>query len=186
MSFIDIVIVAVVLLSALLSFRRGLFREAMSLATWAGAVIVTVAYTSRFATLLPREAIESPTARATFAALGLFFGTLAAGTALHWLIRRIVAAGRPGWIDRFAGAAFGLARGAIVVALATLAANLVPSFKAEPWWRSSRLLPPFQGVARTLHAQLPVDVAEHFDFPPVGASTGRTGSTADADLATGG
>lgn len=179
MAFIDIVIVAIVLISALVSFRRGLFREAMSFATWAGAVIVTFAFTSRFATLLPRSAIESPAARATFAALGLFFGTLAAGALLHWLIRRIVARGTPGWIDRIAGTFFGLARGAVIVALAVLAANLVPGFKQEPWWQLSRLLPPFQKVARTLHAQLPVDIAEHFDFPPVIP-------TADADLATGG
>ena len=176
MSFIDIVIVAVVLLSALASFSRGLFREAMSLATWAGAVIVTLAFTSRFATLLPRSAVESPAARATFAALALFFGTLVAGMLLHWLIRRIVRRGAPGWIDRIAGSLFGLARGALVVALAVLAANLVPGFKQEPWWRASRLLPAFQGVARTLHAQLPLDVAEHFDFPPVVPA-------ADADLA---
>ena len=183
MSFIDVVIVAVVLLSALVSFRRGLFREAMSLATWVGAVIVTLAFTSRFATLLPREAIRDPAARGTFAALALFFGTLAVGGLLHWLIRKIVARGEPGWIDRLSGAVFGLARGALIVALATLAANLVPAFKQEPWWRTSRLLPPFQDVARTLHAQLPVDVAEHFDFPPAGRPNG---ATADADLATGG
>ena len=177
MSFIDIVIVGVVALSALASFRRGLFTEAMSLATWAGAVIVTIAYASRFATLLPRDAIESPAARATFAALALFFGTLAAGTALHWLLRRIVARGRPGWIDRIGGAGFGLVRGALVVALATLAANLVPSFKQEPWWRESVLLPRFQEVARALHGELPVDVAEHFDFPS--RPTPATGAAVD-------
>ena len=172
MPFIDIAILGVVAFSALASFRRGLFTEAFSLATWVGAAVVTLAYASRFSTLLPRDAIESPAARATFAALGLFLGTLAIGTALHWLVRRIVARGRPGWIDRIAGAGFGLARGALIVALAVLAANLVPGFKEEPWWRTSRLIPPFQEVARALHAQLPVDVAEHFDFPadPVPAS----------------
>lgn len=169
MSFIDIAIVAVILLSALLSYFRGLFHEAMSLATWAGAVIVTLAFTSRFATLLPRGSVENPTARATFAALVLFFGTLAAGMALHWLIGRIVARGRPGWVDRVGGVLFGLARGALVVALGVLALNLVPEFKREPWWTASELLPPFQDVARTLHAQLPPDVAEHFDFTPDGA-----------------
>ena len=172
MSFVDLLIVAVVLVSGLASFARGLFREAMSLATWAGAVIVTLAFTSRFATLLPRTAIENPTARATFAALALFFGTLAVGGLLHWLIRRIVARGRPGWIDRIGGALFGLARGALIVALAVLAANLVPAFKQEPWWRASKLLPTFQDVARELHARLPLDVAEHFDFPPAERSAG--------------
>ncbi len=154
----------------MLSYVRGLFREAMSLATWAGAVIVTLAFTSRFAMLLPQGAVENATARATFAALVLFFGTLATGMALRWLIGKIVARTRPGWIDRVGGTLFGLARGALVVTLGVLAMNLVPAFKQEPWWTASAFLPAFQDVARELHAQLPLDVAEHFDFGTVEAS----------------
>ena len=166
MSGIDVAIVIVVALSALISLVRGFFKEAVSLATWVAAVIITLTYTSRFAGLLPADSIESPTARAAISAVVLFFGSLLLGALINWLFQKIMAGGQLGVLDRAVGVLFGAARGGIIVALLVLSAHLVPTLKKENWWRQSLLIPHFQSVAQFIHAQLPGEVAQHFDLSP--------------------
>ena len=117
MSGIDIAIVAVIAVSMLVSFVRGFFREAIALLSWLGAVIITLFYTRQFATLLPRETIESQEARLAIAALILFFGSLFIGGLINWLCHKIIDSSRLGLADRMFGALFGAMRGAIIVSL---------------------------------------------------------------------
>ena len=170
MSGIDLVVLIIILVSALVGLVRGFFREFVSFATWFVAVVVTLAFTSRFATLLPRDTIESPTARAAISAVALFLGCMLLGGLASWLLSKITGGTGLGLFDRIFGVGFGLARGAVIVGLLVLSANLVPTIKQETWWQSSRLLPPFQFVARHVHARLPREIAQHFDFASPAAS----------------
>ena len=165
LSEVDFVILGILALSALIGFMRGFFREAMSLAIWAGAVIITLAYTDRIATLLPIERVESQQARATISAVVLFAGTLFAGNLINWLLVRIMARKTLSGADRVIGVFFGMLRGLIIVSLLVLAGNLVPELKQEPWWMESTLLPKIQPMARFVHARLPEEIGQHFDFP---------------------
>ncbi len=164
MSGIDLAVLAVILVSALISFMRGFFREAVSLATWIMAILITLMFTSKFSTLLPTETIETPVARASISAMILFFGTLAIGAMISWLFQRIVDNNSLTKIDRTAGVVFGCGRGVIIVVLLVLAAHLSPSIKQETWWKGSATMPYFEYAARLLHAQLPGSIATHFDF----------------------
>ena len=66
-------------------------------------------------------------------------------------------------VNRILGAAFGLARGAIIVMLLVMFAGLT-KVSGYDWWQQSRLLPPFiDGAQRTL-AMLPKQYSWHFDF----------------------
>ncbi len=163
MSGIDLAVLAVIVLSAFISFMRGFFREAVSLAMWVMAILITLTFTAQFSTLLP-DTIETPAARASISAMVLFFGTLAIGTIISWLFQRIVDSASLTKIDRFAGVAFGLGRGCIMIMLLVLAAHLTPAMKQEVWWRESATMPYFEKAARYLHAQLPASIATHFDF----------------------
>ena len=165
MSETDLVILGIFALSALISFMRGFFREAMSLAIWGGAVIITLAYTDRFAALLPIERVDSEQARATISAVLLFAGTLLVGNLINWVFGRIMARKTLSIADRVIGVIFGLVRGLIIVTLLVLAGNLVPELKQEPWWAESTLLPKIQPMAQFVHARLPEEIGQHFDFP---------------------
>jgi len=143
---------------------RGFFREAVSLATWIMAILITLMFTSKFSTLLPSDTIETPVARASISAIILFFGTLAIGAMISWLFQRIVDSTSLSNIDRFAGVAFGIGRGLILVVLLVLAAHLTPSVKQESAWKGSATMPYFEKAARYIHAQLPESIANHFDF----------------------
>lgn len=168
MSEVDLVILAVIVFSAIISFMRGFFREAMSLSTWVAAVAITLFFTSRFSVLLPIDTVQSPQARATISALSLFCGTLFMGGLINWVFERIMSRSIVGKIDRAVGVGFGILRGIIIVSLLVLAANLVPELKQEIWWRDSGALPAFQKIAKSMHAKLPDGLAQHFDFTPIG------------------
>lgn len=168
MSEVDWVILAVVAVSALVSFMRGFFKEAVSLATWMSAIFITLMFTSRFASLLPRDTFESPTARYTVSALVLFFGTMFIGGLINYLFRKAVGPTTLGPTDRLLGIVFGAARGALIVAMIVLLSNLVPTMKQEVWWRESALLPKFQQAAIVIHQQLPAELAGYFDFTTPG------------------
>ncbi len=166
MSGIDLIIVAVIVISAIISGFRGFVKEAVSLIVWIAAIVITLLLTSRFATLLPKETIDSPVARLGISAVVLFLGSMLIGSLINWLVQRMISSTRLSKVDRLVGTGFGIVRGAVIVALVVLLANLVPSLKAETWWRESRLLPPLQSIAKLIHTQLPQEVAQHFDFTP--------------------
>lgn len=168
MSEVDLAILTIIVISAFISFIRGFFREALSLGTWIAAVLITLVYTSRFAILLPMDSVENPQARAGISALTLFVGTMIVGSLINWLFVRVMARSTLGITDRAVGVMFGVARGAIIVSLLVLAANLVPALKQESWWQESQLVPRFQTVAKIVHAQLPDTIGQHFDFTAIG------------------
>ena len=167
MSSIDLAVVAIVLISALVGTVRGFARELVSFLTWFLAIVITVAFTAQFATLLP-AAIENPTARAGIGAVTLFLGCMLIGALIDWLFRRAARGFSLGAVDRVLGFLFGVGRALIIVTLVVLAANLVPALKQETWWRESFLVPRFQMLARVVHGTLPPGIAQHFDFGDAG------------------
>lgn len=168
MSEVDLAILAVIAVSAIISFMRGFFREAMSLGTWVAAIVITLLFTSRFAVLLPMDSVESPQARATMSAVSLFVGTLLVGNLINWIFGRIMARSVVGKADRALGMGFGALRGAVIVCLLVLAAHLVPALKQERWWSNSLLIPRFEKVAAIIHSRLPDSIGQHFDFTETG------------------
>ena len=164
MSGVDIVILAIIIVSALVSLVRGFFREAVSLLTWIGAIIITLSFTRQFATLLPPETIESPTARLGISAVVLFLGCLFIGGLINYLFQKIMANAKLGPTDRVIGVIFGILRGVVMVALLVLVSHLVPTIPQESWWQQSRLIPRFENIAESIHDKLPQEIADHFDF----------------------
>jgi len=142
-SGIDLLILLLIGVSVAISAVRGFFKEAVNLITWLSAVLITLMFTSRFASLLPRDTIESPQARYAISALVLFFSTMIVGGLINYLFQKILASGDKGKIDLWLGVGFGVARA---------------------WWRQSAFIPPMQKAAKFIHAQLPQELAQHFDF----------------------
>jgi len=165
-SGIDLLILLLIAVSVAVSAIRGFFKEAVSLLTWLSAILITLMFTSRFASLLPRETVESPQARYAISALVLFFGTMIVGSLINYLFQKILVSSKQGRLDRWLGVGFGAGRGVVIVTLLVLMANLIPTFKQETWWRDSAFIPPVQKVAKFIHAQLPQELAQHFYFSP--------------------
>jgi len=165
-SGIDVLILLVIAVSIAVSAIRGFFKEALSLLTWLTAILITLMFTSRFASLLPRDTIENPQARYAISALILFFGTMVLGSLINYLFQKILSNSGKGKLDLWLGVGFGAGRGVVIVTLLVLMANLLPDFKRESWWRDSAFIPPVQKAAKFIHAQLPQELAQHFYFSP--------------------
>lgn len=151
MNWADWVIVAVIVVSALLSLRRGFVKEALSLVTWVAAFIVARVFTDNLSVLLAGY-IDTPSARVIAAFAILFIGVLILGAIINKLIGMIVEATGLSSTDRLLGMVFGIARGGLLVVVIVALLGMTP-VKQDRWWSQSQLIPHFalmEGWTRNL------------------------------------
>jgi membrane protein required for colicin V production len=162
MNTADLAIAAVLAISVVIGIVRGFVVEAMSLVVWAAALALAFLFGGRVATLF-EGSIELASLRIALGHAIVFMATLVAGAVLVWLLRRMVQSTGLSGTDRMLGLVFGLARGGAIVVLLVLLAGLTP-FPRDPWWRDSRLLPPFQLLAAQVVPWLPAVLRDNIDF----------------------
>jgi membrane protein required for colicin V production len=138
-SVFDYLIVALVLVSTVISLFRGFFKEALSLATWVAGLWVAW----RFGALLA-SGIESwvsePVLRLWLARLLVFIGVLLVGGILGRLIDILMVSTGLTGTDRAIGMVFGFGRGVILVGLLVVVLDIM-GFSNSPWWQESKLIP---------------------------------------------
>src|SRR5262245_38422035 len=133
MTAFDYAVLAIVVLSILVSLIRGLVREVLALAAWAVGFIIASVFAADVAALLaPRIADERVRLLAAFA--GLFLAVLLSMSVLALLVSKLVKGAGLGLEDRLLGGVFGLARGVLVVMVLVLAAGLT-ALPRQPEWR---------------------------------------------------
>ncbi|OBS08914.1 CvpA family protein [Acidihalobacter prosperus] len=158
----DVAIVAIILVSVIVSLFRGFVRESLSLATWVLAFWLALEFSDRLSTLLP-NAIHSPLLRIWIAFGVLFIVTLVLGALFNNLAAQLIKRTGLSGTDRALGILFGVARGALLVVLLVLLAGLT-ALPQENWWHHSYLLEHFQRVALWLRAYLPPRLADQISY----------------------
>ncbi|WP_343067471.1 CvpA family protein [Litorivivens lipolytica] len=139
----DWAILGILSVSAIISLIRGFVKEALSLAFWAVAFVVSMTFHSQMMQLL-ENAIERVYLRELVAYVSLFAGTLLVGAMTTYLLSEFVKKTGLGGTDRLLGMIFGAARGVIVVvALLVIAPKLLTDIDQDSWWRESQLIPHF-------------------------------------------
>ncbi len=147
----DLAVIGVVLISALIAMWRGFVKEVLSLAAWAGAVLVTL-WGLNYARPYARDFIDSQLLADVAAGIALFvvsllvFAMIAHGIAA--LVHRSSALSA---VDRSLGFVFGIGRGAILLGLGWLALSwALPVEKQPAWIHDSRTRPAVEWVAEFL------------------------------------
>ncbi|MGD8176455.1 CvpA family protein [Marinimicrobium sp. ARAG 43.8] len=152
MNWADWTILSILLVSSLISIKRGFVKEALSLVTWIVAFVIAMLFSDRLAVLLT-DLIPTPSIREVVAFVALFAATLIVGAMVNYLIGELVRMTGLSGTDRLLGMIFGLARGLLVVmALLILLPTIIP-MEQDEWWRESALIPQFlafEGWARAL------------------------------------
>ncbi len=161
--WVDYCVVGLIVLSALIGLIRGLIREVFSLVIWGAALWLGLHYNHQFSAYL-EHAIPMIPARLAVSFLVIFIGILLLGGMLVFLVGKLVDITGMGGTDRLAGLLFGVARGGLIVAVLVLLAGVTP-FPADPWWKQSKLIPPFQSLALWLRDQIPSGLAAQVKFP---------------------
>jgi membrane protein required for colicin V production len=175
MTWIDLVVLGVLALSALLAFSRGLVREVLSLAAWIGAIFIAVWALPRvrpqFNAWFGTSAWVDPVAFAAVFIISLIV-LMIISRSLSALVRGSVIGG----LDRTLGMVFGLVRGAALLILAYIIAGMVvPVDRWPDVVLNARSLPLVYQGARWAVERLPSDHRPQLYAPPAGRAT-----TADA------
>lgn len=134
-TILDIVLLAVMLLSGLLAMIRGFMREILSIAAWAAAAVATLLLYQR---LLPvaKTYFNNDIVAAGAVVGGVFLGTLLIVSIITVRISDMILDSRIGALDRTLGFLFGLGRGLIIVVVAYLFFDWLVPQKSQPKWVS--------------------------------------------------
>ena len=139
MTTVDWIIFGIVALSTLISIKRGFVKELLSLVTWISAFIIARLFSAQLSALLV-DYVDSPAMRMVSAFAILFVATLIVGAMISYLIGELVRLTGLSGTDRLFGMIFGLARGLLVLIVATSIIRLTP-LTEDAWWQESLLVP---------------------------------------------
>lgn len=178
MNGFDLAIVAVVALSTLFAFARGVIRETIALATWIAGFVLAINYAGPLAGLWSRLDM-TPVAKHLLAFAVILLAVMIVGAMVAWMLSRVVRSIGLGFADRFLGAIFGLARGILVMVVFALAAG-VTALPQRDWWQNSTLGQPLGEIALSLKPYLPRAWAERLDFSAPGTLSARLKSARGA------
>ena len=162
MSWLDLVIIGVIALSALISLIRGFVKESISLVTWIVAGVLAFRYFSPMASLL-EPFVNSPTVRNIAGFAILFVVTLIIGAVINFIMSQLVSKTGLSGTDKALGVVFGAARGVLIVTMIVLLASLTPMPSAE-WWQDSASVGFFQHIAEWIKGIIPADAVGKFSF----------------------
>jgi membrane protein required for colicin V production len=156
-TWLDIILIAIMLISALLAMIRGFMREVLSIAAWVIAAGVTL---YSYLKLLPfAKAYFNNDIVATVAVVaGTFIGTLLIVTVITVRFSDMVLDSRVGALDRTMGFLFGLGRGLIIVVVGFVFFTWWWPERSQPEWvRGAKSRVVLQGTGDWLISMLPDD-----------------------------
>ncbi|MEO7559192.1 MAG: CvpA family protein [Nitrosospira sp.] len=162
MTIFDYAVLAIFVVSILLSVVRGVVRELFSLAGWVVAFMVANSFAAGFAPMLP-SSIAGESLRMLLAFAALFLSALLAMALITMMISALTRTVGLGFADRFFGSLFGFMRGLLVVLLIVLAAGLT-ALPQEPFWEKALLSKPLETAAMMVIPWLPQDLSRRISY----------------------
>jgi membrane protein required for colicin V production len=156
-TLLDIVLIAVMLVSGFLAMVRGFMREVLSIIAW---ILAAVATLYSYSKLLPyaRQYFNNDVVATVAVVGGVFLLTLIVVSILTVRISDMVLDSRVGALDRTLGFLFGLARGLVIVVIAFLFFTwLVPDRSQPEWVKSAKSRVVLAGTGQWLMSMLPED-----------------------------
>lgn len=145
MVWIDIVLLAIIIVSTVIGLIRGFIREMLSLLAWVIAFWVAITFSKGLSSSLGFFS-DSDMVRMVAAFILLFLSTLVIAAVVNFLVAKLLSKAGMGGTDKVIGMVFGLARGVAVVG-AGMVVGLVAGLDAEPWWGQSGVIEVLQPLA---------------------------------------
>jgi membrane protein required for colicin V production len=145
MTLVDYIILLVLVVSAGVGVWRGFVKEALSLLTLLVAIWLAWRFSALIEPKLSNWAADEEVR--VWIARGLIFAfALVLGGIASWLARQLIRHTGLSGIDRMLGAAFGVARGILIVGLLVLALDFL-DLDQDGWWQTARFRPYAEQVA---------------------------------------
>jgi membrane protein required for colicin V production len=154
MTVIDWSIVALVSLSFLLGVLRGFVREVISIVGWVAGAYLAVRFSSELGAQIPLD-IEWPIVKTLLAGVLIVVTCVFVAALVGWIARRLLVAAKLSIADRTLGGVFGLARGALIIAILVFFARDTQVAR-QPFWRHSLVLPQIEAGVRFVTRQVSI------------------------------
>jgi membrane protein required for colicin V production len=135
LGWVDIVLLAVFLLSALVGLWRGFVFEIVSLLGWLIAFVIANSAGPYLSDLVPLGSTD-PQVRLWGAYIVVFVLVLLTCTLLARMLRALVSATPLSFVDHLLGGAFGVVRGVLILVVVATLVTLSPYANAAPWKNS--------------------------------------------------
>ena len=173
MTVFDWSVIGVVALSMLFAYVRGFTRELIALLAWVLGFFAAIAFSPLVGAWLP-ELGESAVARYLIAFAAILVAALVLGALVAWPLASVIRKSGLGFVDRFLGALFGVARGAVAVLAFVLVAGIT-SLPRQDWWQNAALAPALVAAALSLSPWLPKAWATRLDYSREGRNLLKSG-----------
>ena len=157
-SYLDLGVVAIVLVSAILAMLRGFTREVLAIASWILAAIAAY-YLRDYVTPFVKPYISKEPWTTIIAATGIFFVALIIVSIITVNLSDAILDSKVGALDRSLGFLFGVARGFILCVIAYVFFSMLDPLEKQPeWMREAKSRPLLQSVGDDMTAMLPHDL----------------------------
>ena len=171
MNWVDLAILAVIVLSALIGWMRGFVREMLGVASWGLAAYIAVVWygtASPFVlTYIPNPDIANPVAFGSVFLVALIILSVIAS-----MIGRLARDSSLSTVDGTLGIVFGVARGAVILFCAYIAGGmLLPADRWPPVLQEARTLPYIYSGAMWVASLVPTPYRPNVAAPPSGRET---------------
>lgn len=160
--WIDFAIIGLTSISLLIGLLRGFSQGVYSLINWILATGVGLTFSREFAFFL-RLTLSDPVARIAASFAVLFFITLLVGGLIRILLGDLVKKNHLTLLDRLGGMIVGIGHSIIIVTVIVMLTGL-SVLPQSPWWKESKLIPPFQTFALWLRDHVPSELAKHVRY----------------------
>ena len=159
-SWLDVILAAIMLLSGFLAMLRGLTREVLSIMSWVAAAVATIILYPIYVDQATQYIQPDLLAKGVLG-VGIFLVTLIVVSLITSRISDRVLDSRVGALDRTLGFVFGLARGLVLVVIGFLFFTWVVSVENQPpWLREARSLPIIKQTGDAILSLLPENPEE--------------------------
>ena len=160
-SYLDLGLIAVVLISAVLSMVRGFTREVMAIVSWAAAAAAAYYFHPLVLPYL-KPYIQKDNIALGVAVAAVFFVTLVVISIITVKVSDAILDSKVGALDRTLGFLFGAVRGFALCVVAFLIGQwLLPEKGMPEWAANARTLPVLKAAGEQLVAVLPKDAFEN-------------------------
>ena len=162
-SYLDLAVLAIVLLSAILSMLRGFSREVLAIASWAAAAAAAYYFYPVVTPYLTPYIHNLVVAKAA-AGAGVFFATLIVVSLFTVRVSDAILDSKIGALDRTLGFVFGVARGFLLAVVGFAIFNWLVSDKQQPEWvKNAKMRPILTDTSDRIVALLPEEAATTID-----------------------
>ena len=160
-TIVDGIVAAIILVSAILAYSRGLVRELMAIVGWIAAAILAYVFAPQAEPLVKEipyvgDFLRGSCELSIIAAFSAVFAVALLVVSLFTpLFSTVVQRSALGAVDQALGFVFGALRGIILVAVALLVYDRVVATKSVPMVDNSRTVQVFGGVEKDLDQWVP-------------------------------